>query len=1015
MNAQTVGWLVVLALIKNFSCALFKLEESKLTAKEGSCIEIKCTVLKNINHVGLYWFWMKNANWNEDLKDFNATIIYSTNNSLRPVSPDFADRVHYTGSPFSSWRNSYRSTPKCSILICNLNKTDSGNYSFRYVGSVSSEKWKTNVVNLTVEENPCPITFETPPVVKESGRITLTCSTLSSCPSNPQIQDLYSQQTHEEQKSTKASFTANWQDNGKEFSCQTENNTDKYLIRNVSITVEYAPKEILAEISPGNIEEGQSVTLTCTAKGHPGPTFTWYKNDHQMHSGPEWTLTSINDSQSGEYHCKAHNKRGNSKSNPIMINVTYKPEVEVKMTSMTSVIFQGDKITLTCYVMRSKPEPEFYVWYKDQTAIGQEQTHVVEQIMPEDRGYYTCRATNTVGEGQSQPFEIDVKYSPVKTTISISEHGNNVKVGKPLTFTCRAEANPAPVTYFWHRYNQNKPTDSPQWTYKTNEESLHLQRLERADEACYKCNATNAIGTGEDSEPVCIQVHYPPTEPMLSLDAEVIEDQLITISCTVESFPQSRLTLTRTSISNSQASEWHSPQHDYYEDHNTLHLKFNVTLTDTGLYTCNAENDEGLSKSLQRKMVVKYRPRDVTVQAKPGLVVSETTQLILNCSARAEPPVTSVTWMKVTDGKSEIIKNWNGTIKSVSPSDSGLYSCEASNIIGTGKSQQAEVKVKYAPKHIKIIRTAEQYSDGKSFVLLSCSAQSYPPATQYSWYKKTEGRDVEVFDNQNYTVNSNQPGEYYCIAKNEISQSSSDTVQLFDRGLKKALMFFILVFIVLLIIFLILFVYRRKRNKSVHHETTNTPPCFGFLSWWNSPRRRNLINEPIMAEPCRSRDDLLPDQPCRPKAQRRQPHPDSTPVSNISSVYCTVNLPAGKQGPSAQKPIKQQGGHTEAGSLNYANLNFGNKQKNNPENVVYAMVYMKKPTEKNEQEGQEEYENFSAAKSPNPLDYDTDTSEDEADLNYTQVNITAKPGHRTANRDSSSSDEEDTQYSEVKI
>lgn len=84
----------------------------------------------------------------------------------------------------------------------------------------------------------------------------------------------------------------------------------------------------------------------------------------------------------------------------------------------------------------------------------------------------------------------------------------------------------------------------------------------------------------------------------------------------------------------------------------------------------------------------------MTVQAKPGLVVSETTQLILNCSARAEPPVTSVTWMKVTDGKSEIIKNWNGTIKSVSPSDSGLYSCEASNIIGTGKSQQAEVKVK---------------------------------------------------------------------------------------------------------------------------------------------------------------------------------------------------------------------------------------------------------------------------------------------------------------------------------
>ena len=88
-------------------------------------------------------------------------------------------------------------------------------------------------------------------------------------------------------------------------------------------------------------------------------------------------------------------------------------------------------------------------------------------------------------------------------------------------------------------------------------------------------------------------------------------------------------------------------------------------------------------------------PKHVTVQARPGLEVKENVMLTLSCSAESNPPVRSVTWRKTTDGREEIIQQTRTfRVNSVSPSDSGLYSCEATNDIGSVKSQRAEVKVR---------------------------------------------------------------------------------------------------------------------------------------------------------------------------------------------------------------------------------------------------------------------------------------------------------------------------------
>uniref|UniRef100_A0A8D2ZU53 B-cell receptor CD22 n=1 Tax=Scophthalmus maximus TaxID=52904 RepID=A0A8D2ZU53_SCOMX len=1039
MDAQTVCCLIFLALMKNFSTAAilpFKLEPAKLTAKEGSCIEIKCQVTGTVDDGGAYWFWMKDAQWDVIKNDYNATVIYSTNNSERPVDPDFVKRVTYIGSPSLKYNGNPSPKPLCSISIRDLKKNDSGEYSFRFVGQ---NTWHTkSSSNLIVEENQCPLTFEQPPAVFESRTLTLTCSTSSSCPSNLRIQDLTSlhpthiPDTHPNEKRTSVSFVASWMDDGKVFSCQTQDNMDKHLIRNISISVEYAPKLILAE-GPKDVKEGDSVTLTCSAKGNPPPSLSWFKGEQMQSSEAEWKITSIEDSQRGNYCCKAQNSLGTITSGPVDINVKYPPQAEINILSPVSAVKHGNNITvtntiqltLTCIVRRSNPQPRTYTWLKGGITVGNEKTYVVGRIEPKDCGSYTCTATNTVGTGSSAPIQLDVQYRPRKTSISVRGFPDyEVKVGSILTFTCNTDANPPPTTYSWQRSNNNKPADSSQWnSISANRHQHYIYSVQRGDEGCYRCSASNPLGKGNNSVLVCIQVLYPPTKQTLSMAAEVTEGQTITIDCTVESFPQSTLTLSRTPASsplNPQSLEL--TRHDMHAHPiNALHHTFNVTSNDAGSYICRATNSEGSSTSQQRKLVVKYSPKSVTVRAAPGLVVIENTSLTLSCVAQSYPSVTSVTWMKMTDGKDETIQqSMTFTVNSVGPSDSGLYSCAASNGIGTGKSKGAEVEVKYAPKHTDITRAAEkQEREGRSSVALSCSSRSYPPVTHYSWYKKIQGeqKDKLVSKHQNHTVYSNQPGVYYCVAKNEINQRSSDPVHLFKRDHMQILKFFFLgLIIVLFIIFLIVLVYRYKRKKTIQQETVNTQLLFGFSGWCNGVRRENRRNETLLAEPCRSRDDLSQEQSCRPRAQRHQPPPDSTPASNILSVYCTVNVP---QAPTAQNPTRQQGGQTEGDSVNYASLHFRNKPTNKHEaDAVYEKVSKPTKTKKNEQESLQDYENISvahAATSPNGWNDDTDTSDGEMELNYSLVSFKANPGHRRADRDSSSSDEDKIQYSDVKI
>ena len=85
------------------------------------------------------------------------------------------------------------------------------------------------------------------------------------------------------------------------------------------------PKNTAIEISkpPGEIKEGDSVTLSCSSDANPAAGYTWFKDTQTLPWIPSqhYALDSVSSKDSGTYYCQAGNHHGNLSSNLVFIDV----------------------------------------------------------------------------------------------------------------------------------------------------------------------------------------------------------------------------------------------------------------------------------------------------------------------------------------------------------------------------------------------------------------------------------------------------------------------------------------------------------------------------------------------------------------------------------------------------------------------------------------------------------------------------------------------------------------------
>ncbi|XP_055767685.1 B-cell receptor CD22-like [Salvelinus fontinalis] len=88
--------------------------------------------------------------------------------------------------------------------------------------------------------------------------------------------------------------------------------------------------------------------------------------------------------------------------------------------------------------------------------------------------------------GTSESIDIDVRYAPKNTSVSVSPSGEIVE-GRSVTLTCSSVANPPVDKYTWYKKNVASPKASGQ--------SYSITNISSEDRGEYYCEAQNGRGS----------------------------------------------------------------------------------------------------------------------------------------------------------------------------------------------------------------------------------------------------------------------------------------------------------------------------------------------------------------------------------------------------------------------------------------------------------------------------------------------------------------------------------------
>uniref|UniRef100_A0A8C7JTX3 Hemicentin 1 n=1 Tax=Oncorhynchus kisutch TaxID=8019 RepID=A0A8C7JTX3_ONCKI len=547
-----------------------------------------------------------------------------------------------------------------------------------------------------------------------------------------------------------------------------------------------------------------NITLQCEADGVPRPAVTWLKDGRPITGQRgaqvlnEGRLLQIKDAKvwdTGRYTCVAVNVAGQADSKHD-VNVHVPPSIsgQTQVPENVSVVV-NNPVALTCEAS-GIPLPAI-TWLKDGrpirasilTCLSGGRSLRLMHAAVEDAGRYSCIVSNTAGE-ERKNFDLDILVPP-----SIVDEGTvqdaKVKEKHNVTLTCEVAGNPVPEIT-WLKDGQSLGTDRRHQVL-SHGRYLQISGAQVDDTGRYSCLAHNRAG--DRSRHFNLNVLVSPTIVGSGPEGSA-EEVTVTLSsptslvCEVQSYPPALIT-------------WLKDGTPLESSHNVRVLPGGRTLQilnakeeDAGRYTCVATNEAG--DSLKNYEVKVYIPPQINKNDVPGeglapkeVKIKVNNTLTLECEAQAIP-TPSLQWYKDGQVNDHVTINANGRtvrIKHAQVSDTGRYTCVATNIAGEDE-KDFDINIQVPPSFQRpggvgdTTSTPGTGGDVKDVVLnnpisLYCETNAVPPPT-LTWYK--DGRPMASNENvlimpggrvlQIPRAQAEDSGRYTCLAVNEAGEDS---------------------------------------------------------------------------------------------------------------------------------------------------------------------------------------------------------------------------------------------------
>jgi echinoid protein len=319
----------------------------------------------------------------------------------------------------------------------------------------------------------------------------------------------------------------------------------------VALLVRHRPGQAFITPNKPIVHVGNGVTLTCSANppGWPVPQFRWSRDSSSENStkvlaqGPQYVIPRAHLGSEGRYHCQAVNELGHGEMATITLEVHQPPQFLAKLQQhMTKRVADTD-YSVTCSA-KGKPKPTIR-WLKDGKEISPElnlfevKTNPVEgpngmvtvqstlrfagksrpqdnQLIPGDRGLYTCLYENEVNSANSS-MHLRIEHEPI-----ILHQYNKVAydIRETAEVVCKVQAYPKPEFQWQFGNNPATLSMSSDGHYEINTTTdnndvytsvLKIHNLKHHDYGEYHCRVANSLETIR--APIKLQPKGAPEKP----------------------------------------------------------------------------------------------------------------------------------------------------------------------------------------------------------------------------------------------------------------------------------------------------------------------------------------------------------------------------------------------------------------------------------------------------------------------------------------------------------------------